>query len=1123
MVAAARRTTIGRMGVFLLAVTIGAALCVILLWVRAKGTPPPPSAAPSQDPAARFHALSAALDSAGESSSHPRDLGSNETFRDAVALLASPDVPLSVVTDYATGANWMPSTVACAALCERADGDAAAAVIVRHFRHLAPWPMFYALHYFTKLSERPPLGSLVLHGQEYWTERPLVPSLLSEHFAARVALGDPPDFGSSLSDTSPADLAAAETLLRRIAHPAAQALLADLTAWRQKTLDREFLQTFGRIVDHDPDLQLLVEHEGITEQLATAEAFVLNDPFRSVLVVGEPRAGKTSFLMLLAARARGQGWSVFEAGAANLMAGQQYFGQLEERMRRLTSELAVEKRVLWYIPDFLQLAASGTHIAQTATLLDQVLPAIAAGRIVIVSETTAAGLTSILQRRPALRSGVELVRLGALSDAECDTLAHTLASRVSSVAELEVGQEVTDAAMHLARHYLGTGQMPGTALDLIKLTAQRVAAHDGTSMRREDVLATLSQLTGMPKLVLDDRERVELASIRRFFAARVIGQDEAVDVVVDRIAMLKAGLTDPGRPIAVFLFAGPTGTGKTELAKTLAEFLFGSPERLIRLDMSEFQSAESTRKILGDADQQAEGQALTHRVRRQPFSIVLLDEFEKAHPNAWDLFLQVFDDGRLTDATGQTADFRHCIIVLTSNVGSTIQKQAGPGFVPGGPSFSPDVVMRAVHQNFRPEFVNRLDAIIVFRPLTRELMRGILAKELARVLERRGLRHREWAVEWESSALDFLLDKGFSPTMGARPLKRAIDRYLLAPLAATLVEHRFPEGDQFLFVRSDRRAIQVEFVDPDAPAEAAPRLEPEPAVASGMTTARMSLQATGGPEERAALVSELQRIDARLADENWCSLEASLVGAMGRQDFWHRPERFDVLSQYALIDRVKAAVGTARGLESRLSRSQGRGGRYSRDLVSRLALQLHVIQHGIDDALAGAPVEVVLAIQPVLDGAPDAAASARWCERVLEMYRRWASRRHMQWDEVPGAASSSPILAVVSGFGAARILAGEAGLHVLDYEAAGEESARAVARMSVAPTPAELPEAPGEKRATLLSALNGAAVSSSVVRRYRLDSSPLIRDVMRGWRTGRQDLVLDGNFDLLADVLDATA
>ena len=429
-------------------------------------------------------------------------------------------------------------------------------------------------------------------------------------------------------------------------------------------------------------------------------------------------------------------------------------------------------------------------------------------------------------------------------------------------------------------------------------------------------------------------------------------------------------------------------------------------------------------------------------------------------------------------------------------------------------------MLRTVQQTFRAEFVNRLDAIIVFRPLTRELMRGILSKELARVLDRRGLRRREWAVEWESSALDFLLDKGFSPAMGARPLKRAIDRHLLAPLAATMVEHRFPEGDQFLFVRSDGRAIQVEFVDPDTPIEPASHLEPDPLVPAGLTLARMVLQPTGAAEERPTLLTELRRIESRLADTSWTSLETALGTEMQQQGFWDRADRFRTLSRFALMDRVKAAIGTARGLEGRLSRSAGPSGRYSKDLVARLASQLYVIQHGIDDALLDAPVEVVLTVQPVLDTAPDAAATGRWCERLLDMYRRWASRRHMQWEEIP-STSSSPAMAVVSGFGAARILAGEAGLHVLEYGSSNEESARAVARVRMTPTPASLPHEPADKRTVLASELNKVPAPASVVRRYRLESSPLIRDVTHGWRTGRTALVMEGHFDLLGDVLPA--
>ena len=656
----------------------------------------------AQSPTARLQALTGALAGVGDASSHPRDLSANATFQEAVAILGSDAVPMSVVMDYAAGANFMLSTAACAALCERPDRDAASTLMERQFRHLSPWPIYYALQYFARLSVRPPLGSLVLHGSPYWSEHPLVSAMLAEHFAARLELGDTPGFGDALSSDPPPDLAATESLLRKIEHPSAHALLAALTAWRRNALDRTFLQTFGRFVESDAGQQLLLEHSSIKEQLAAAEDSVLNAPFRSVLVVGEPRAGKTSFLILLAMRAATQGWAVFEAGAASLMAGQQYFGQLEERLHRLTTELAVEKRVLWYVPDFLQLAASGTHTGTTATLLDQVLPAIASGRVVVLSEATPAGLTNLLQRRPAIRSALDLVRLPPLSDAEVDRLAREVASRLSATSGIAIDPDVLNTVMHLARHYLGTAQMPGAALDLIKLTAQRVAAHDASRMQREDVLATLSQLTGIPQLVLDDRERVDLGVLRGFFAARVIGQDEAVDAVVDRIAMLKAGLTDPGRPIAVFLFAGPTGTGKTELAKTLAEFLFGSAERLIRLDMSEFQAIESTRKILGEPDQQGDAQALTHRVRKEPFSAVLLDEFEKAHPNVWDLFLQVFDDGRLTDAAGQTVDFRHCIIILTSNLGSTIKQGLGPGFGSTSGSFSRDQVSGQCSRRFAP-------------------------------------------------------------------------------------------------------------------------------------------------------------------------------------------------------------------------------------------------------------------------------------------------------------------------------------------------------------------------------------------------------------------------------------
>ena len=417
-----------------------------------------------------------------------------------------------------------------------------------------------------------------------------------------------------------------------------------------------------------------------------------------------------------------------------------------------------------------------------------------------------------MQIKPSLRGLFETITIEPLPANEALILAEDVLAGLAENSNIRFLADSAKVALDTAAQYLGGSGLPGSALLMLKLSAIR--AKDGDeAIGPQQILETLSQLSGLPVSILDTREQLDLKSVRDFFSARVIGQDEAVEAMVGRIAMLKAGLNDPNKPIGVFLLAGPTGTGKTELAKAITEFLFGSVERMIRLDMSEFQTHESIGKILSAS---ADADSLINRVRKQPFSVLLLDEFEKSHPMIWDLFLQAFDEGRLTDAVGQVADLRHCLIILTSNLGATAHRSLGLGFAPQADEFSKEQVMRAIAQTYRPEFQNRLDKVIVFRPLTRELMRGILKKELAALLDRRGLKDRTWAIEWESSALEFLLEKGFSPEMGARPLKRAIDQYLVAPLAAIIVEKRFPEGDQFLFVRSDGEGIQVEFVDPDA-------------------------------------------------------------------------------------------------------------------------------------------------------------------------------------------------------------------------------------------------------------------------------------------------------------------
>ena len=1054
---------------------------------------------------AELHNLDAVFAPFAGASAHPRELAEHASFKEAVALLAKPAVPMATIMQYVQGVNWTLSCAAVAALIRRPDRDEVIDEVVGHFDRLAPWAMYFGLEYFLSVQPRPPVGAAVAGAKDWWRDSPIVPLLIQDYFVRSAALGDVAVFGDSLYSATASPPTTIRQFLEKIDHPTARELIGRLAEVERLSIDRGFLTTFGRFWADHRTRQHLIEPEGFDRAFKVVSTALGQAPVRSLLVSGERLVGKTAFLELAWQRLATDGWSVFEASGADLMAGQMWFGQLEGRVRQTIDQLTVDKKLIWYIPDLLALAQSGTHQGQSSSILDQILPAIMAGRLVVWTEASPSSVARLLQMRPALRGLFEVVRLEPMDEEDTHALALLVVDQLSKSTGTKIDPDCAGAAVSTARQYLTAGSFPGAALQLLKLTVSRAAdASDGISAH--DVLKTLSQLTGLPISILDGKERIDLASIREFFTSRVIGQDEAVATVVDRIAMLKAGLNDPKRPVGVFLFAGPTGTGKTELAKTAAEFLFGSADRMIRLDMSEFQTPESISGILGgETGRASEITTLVSSVRKQPFSVVLLDEFEKAHPRIWDLFLQVFDDARLTDTLGQVADFRHCIIIMTTNLGATSHQTSNLGFAPAVDVFTTEQVTRAIRETYRPEFQNRIDKIIVFRPLTRELMRVILKKELDAVLERRGLKDRDWAVEWEASALEFLLEKGFSPEMGARPLKRAIEQYVMAPLAATIVERRFPEGDQFVFFRSDGRAIQAEFVDPDSddgpsPPIAEPHTPP-------LSLAAMILSPSGTPAEFDALHDKASAIAVTISSPQWEDLKRKLSDEMNNADFWQRPDRFERLARLALMDRVAAAAATVDGLRVRLAKGTKEPGHYFRELISRLALQIHLVLEGIKDVFEDGAIEVALTVEPALESGD---ATGAWCRQLLGMYRDWSENRHMQVSEVKGNGDL-PIL-LVSGFGAQRVLARECGLHVLELTDGNGGRATARVRLAIAP----LGDVPAAKMPRALAeAIERAPQPSAVVRRYRGEPSPLVRSADGSWRTGKLDAVLRGDFDLL--------
>jgi ATP-dependent Clp protease ATP-binding subunit ClpC len=1070
----------------------------------------------------RLYELEKVFGPFGSSAAHPSALYAQRQFTEAADLLAAPEVPLAVVLQYVEGNSWSLASAALAALRKRPDRGEVVERVLTQCENFSPWAMYFALELLFEAEPRLPLGTPLVRAKEWWIDNRWMPNIFRDYLVRGAARGDAAIFGPTLFAAGASQHDIIRRFLQRVTHPFAGMLIKEIDDARLPTVvlptaaSSGTLNAVGRFWKNEQGLDLLVEPDGWRQAFALAESTLRQNPPRSLLVSGEPQVGKTSFLKLLAQRVAAEGWTVFEASGADLQADQVYIGQLEGRIRQVVDELAKGHRQIWYIPDVVQLAMSGRHFGQSATMLDQIVPAISSGRLQVWCEATPKGTTRLLQIAPSLRGLFETVTIEPLSPADTLDLARDVIEKMAVRADIHFQADCAKVALDTASQYLGTGGLPGSALRMLKLTAVRTAAQEDDEIAPHQVLETLAQLSGLPVSILDTREQLDLKSIRDFFTARVIGQDEAVAAVVERIAMLKAGLNDPNKPIGVFVFAGPTGTGKTELAKAVSEFLFGSVERMIRLDMSEFQTHESLSKILGQPNSSAalEADSLINRVRKQPFSVLLLDEFEKSHPMIWDLFLQAFDEGRLTDAMGQVADLRHCLIILTSNLGATAHRSLGLGFAPQADMFSKEQVLRAISQTYRPEFQNRLDKIIVFRPLTRELMRGILKKELVALLDRRGLKDRAWAIEWESSALEFLLERGFSPEMGARPLKRAIDQYVVAPLAAIIVEKRFPEGEQFLFVRSDGDGIQAEFVDPDADVAVADDLLPaapaEPAALSAL--AAVILAPKGTRAEFQVLEAEYEAIERTLASAEWEELRDNLTDEMSSADFWTRADRFGTLARFALMDRVKAATESAKALRGRVARYSRSPRHYSAELSGRFALQLHLIREGIKDALDNAPIELALAIEPVFDGAGDRQATLAWCRRLTSMYRAWAGKRRMHIAEAPGVGrdKDTPIL-IVSGFGAHRILSPETGLHVFEPSegAAGRVAARV--RLAVVPL-GDIPAA--KERKLIVKALEDAPRPNTVARRYR-EQPPLVRDAGGGWRTGRLDLVLGGEFDLL--------
>jgi ATP-dependent Clp protease ATP-binding subunit ClpC len=567
---------------------------------------------------------------------------------------------------------------------------------------------------------------------------------------------------------------------------------------------------------------------------------------------------------------------IYTLDLAALVAGSKYRGEFEERLKKVMKEITQRGDIILFIDELHNLVGAGA--AEGAIDAASILkPALARGELQTIGATTLDEYRKYLERDAALERRFQQIRVDEPSVEQTVEILKGLRDRYEQHHKVTITDEALAAAGELADRYISDRFLPDKAIDLIDEAASRMriksmtappanreleveiettrrekeAAIDAQefekaanlrdqerrltnkkreleeqwesgetsgerpSIGEEEIADIVSMWTGIPVFKLTEAETAKLMRMEDELHKRVIGQHPAIEVISKAIRRSRAGLKDPKRPTGSFVFLGPSGVGKTELARTLAEFLFGDEDAMTRIDMSEYMEKHAVSRLVGSPPGYIgydEGGQLTEAVRRKPYCVLLLDEIEKAHPDVFNILLQILEDGRLTDSQGRTVDFRHAIVIMTSNIGAQeIARNTPLGFAVSddetGISYDDmkNRIMGELKKVFRPEFLNRIDDVIVFHKLQRDEIKQIIELLLLRI--RHSMAQRELQLDLTDEAKDMLVEKGWDPSMGARPLRRAIQRYIEDPLAdfvlrselpagATVVVDPAPEGDK---------------------------------------------------------------------------------------------------------------------------------------------------------------------------------------------------------------------------------------------------------------------------------------------------------------------------------------
>ncbi len=525
------------------------------------------------------------------------------------------------------------------------------------------------------------------------------------------------------------------------------------------------------------------------------------------VLIGEPGVGKTAVAEGIAAYIAGSdapdsmaGKRLVALDLPALLAGTKYRGDFEERVKAVLKDVKKAGDVILFIDEMHTMIGAGS--AEGAIDAANILkPALGRGEVQIIGATTPEEYRRHIEKDAALERRFQPVKIAEPSRGDSMKMLGAVRQSLEKHHGVKISDAALTAAVDLSARYINDRFLPDKAIDLADEAAAHIRVSGGGLVTAEDIAGIVSMWTGIPVANLSADETKRLCNMESILHRRVIGQNEAVTAVSRAIRRGRVGLSDPDRPIGSFLFLGPTGVGKTELCRALAEAVFGESDAMIRLDMSEYMEKHAVSKLIGSPPGYVgyeDGGQLTERVRRKPWSVVLFDEIEKAHEDVWGILLQIMDDGRLTDSAGRVVSFRNTIIVMTSNVGAKSISDGRPrmGFTPDGgdeAQFMRARINEELRRTFKPEFLNRIDETIVFRRLSRAEIRSIAERMLLTVAER--FKALGMTLSVPDQVVDFLAERGYDEKYGARPLRRAIRSMIEDKAAELMLTDSLGRGD----------------------------------------------------------------------------------------------------------------------------------------------------------------------------------------------------------------------------------------------------------------------------------------------------------------------------------------